>query len=68
MGEVIQWKPNKLGYDHVHCGVCEGEAFYIKVGYGKDSVPYWYSIICAACENEIFCDLQPVWGPREGGE
>ncbi len=63
MAEIIQWRPNKLGYAHVVCGECYGESFHIKTDYDKDGMEIFYSIICTACGNEIFCGLQPVWGP-----
>ena len=65
MGEVIEWRPNKLGYAHVVCGDCKGEGFHIRTDY-KDGEEVFYSIICMECGNEIFCGLQPVFGAGEG--
>jgi len=61
MGEIIQFKPNQLGYRHVICSKCQKNKFYISTT--EDDK--FYSIICADCENEIFCNLQPVFGPDE---
>jgi len=62
MGEVIEWGRNKLGFPHVICLDCRGESFYIKT---TDDNRF-YSIVCTQCENEIFCNLQPVFGPGDG--
>jgi hypothetical protein len=59
MGELIYFRPNNLGYRHVVCNHCQGNKFHIAT---TDDNKF-YSIICTECENEIFCNLQPVYGP-----
>jgi len=63
VAEIIEWSPNKLGFRHVICaaGRCHGESFYIKT---TDDDKF-YSIICVKCGNEVFCKLEPVFGPGE---
>jgi len=58
MGEVIRL--NTIGFPHIICAVCDQPYFLIKSEDDK-----FYSIICVNCGNEIFCNLQPVFGPAE---
>jgi len=61
MGEVIRL--NIVGFPHAICAVCDEPYFLIKTDGEK-----FFSIICVNCGNEIFCDLQPVFGPAESSE
>ena len=56
MGEVVQL--NTIGHPHVVCAVCDKPYFWIKTEGAK-----FYSIVCCECGNEIFCNLQAVFGP-----
>lgn len=63
MAEIIEWSPNKLQYPHIICSDCHNNSFHIKTSENE----MFYSIICTNCGNEVFCDLQPVFGPNAGG-
>ena len=65
MGEVIEWRSNKLGYPHIVCGDCYNESFYISTTEDKDGVELFAFVICTNCGNEIAVNLKPVFG-REG--
>ena len=60
MAEVIQFRPNELGYSHVVCGVCEGNIFHIATDDG-DGVELFHSIVCEGCGNVIHVDMRPVF-------
>jgi hypothetical protein len=60
MAEIIPFEKNSLGFSHVICGVCVANSFHVKTIEIKE-VEMFYSIICADCGNEIFCNLQPVF-------
>jgi predicted nucleic-acid-binding Zn-ribbon protein len=61
MGDIIKFHKDdfELHYPHVVCKDCDGNEFHIKT---TDDDKF-YSIICIRCGNEIFCNLQPVFGP-----
>lgn len=62
--KIIEWRKNELGFPHVVCSACSyNDTFYIKTSYDENDVPVFYSIICTACGNEIFCNLQAVFPP-----
>ena len=61
MAEIIKWGKNVLVYPHVVCIECRGDEFHIRTT--DDDL--FYSIICANCANEIFCNLSPVFGPGD---
>ena len=62
----IEWRKNDLGFPHVICMNCEGGSFHVKTD-EVDEEPVFYSLICINCSNEIFCNLQPVFGPAGNG-
>lgn len=60
MAQVINFKPNALGYCHIVCKDCEGNEFHVKAD-EIEGMPVFYALVCCKCKNEIFLEMTPIW-------
>ena len=56
---------NELGFPHVVCSECKGNAFHIETTDGADGRTRFAWIQCVGCGNLIAVDMTPCFGPKE---